>query len=156
MSVGTLTITLTSVFRQEDAFHLVLLAAAAEIGTIGPPSSTEVSRPGDRMNSKVQCWEDRVGKVRLDMEAADGRDVGSQLAWPQMFWLRVQPPTRWDHPLPGLIPCPASLLTATSLYTSVPEGLGAFLEIDVSLDWLGPWRVSFIWQLKKCWDLTLH
>ena len=27
------------------------------------------------------------------------------------------------------------------------------LEIDVSLDWLGPWRVSFIWQLKKCWDL---
>jgi len=85
VSVGTLTITLTSVFRQEDAFHLVLLAAAAEIGTIGPPSSTEVSRPGDRMNSKVQCWEDRVGKVRLDMEAADGRDVGSQLAWPQMF-----------------------------------------------------------------------
>ena len=43
------------------------------------------ARPGDRMNSKVQCWEDRVGKVRLDMEAADGRDVGSQLAWPQMF-----------------------------------------------------------------------
>ena len=84
------------------------------------------ARPDDRMNSKVQCWEDRVGKVRLDMEAADGRDVGSQLAWPQMFWLRVQPPTRWDHPLPGLIPCPASLLTATSLHTSVPEGLGAF------------------------------